>query len=62
MRRTGAVALAIATLVALPAGARAADPPAGAAISDNLDYVTRVADARGITEGKFTASAARTCS
>jgi len=32
MRRTGAVALAIATLVALPAGARAADPPAGAAI------------------------------
>ena len=33
--------------------ALAADPPQGAAMSDNLDYVTRVAGARGITEGKF---------
>jgi hypothetical protein len=47
------VALAVATLVSLPAGARAAEPPPGAAISPNLEYVTRVADARGITEGKF---------
>ena len=31
----------------------AAAPPPGAAISDNLEYVTRVAGAAGITEGKF---------
>ena len=38
---------------ALPATARAADPPPGAAISTNLEYVTRIAEANGITEGKF---------
>jgi hypothetical protein len=36
-----------------PAAAQAADPPPGAAISGNLEYVTRMADAAGITEGKF---------
>ena len=37
----------------LPASAHAADPPPGAAISSNLEYVTRIAGANGITEGKF---------
>jgi hypothetical protein len=50
-----AVATAVAgtALLAVPAVTQAADPPPGAAISDNLEYVTRVADAAGITEGKF---------
>ena len=39
-------------MLTAPAGAQAAPPP-GAAISENLEYVTRVAEARGITEGKF---------
>jgi hypothetical protein len=42
----------VAALLLIPATATAAPPP-GAAISDNLDYVTRVAGAAGITEGKF---------
>ncbi|MET0816514.1 MAG: hypothetical protein ABWZ67_03120, partial [Solirubrobacteraceae bacterium] len=37
----------------MPGVASAADPPPGAAMSDNLEYVTRMADAAGITEGKF---------
>jgi len=37
----------------VPAAAAAAPPPEGAAISGNLEYVTRMADAAGITEGKF---------
>jgi hypothetical protein len=54
MRRRGAFAAAVAgLLLAVPAGASAADPPPGAAISDNLEYITRVAGAAGITEGKF---------
>jgi hypothetical protein len=36
----------------MPATASAAPPP-GAAISDNLEHVTRVAGAAGIIEGKF---------
>ena len=38
---------------ALPATTQAADPPEGAAISPNLEYVTRMPEANGITEGKF---------
>jgi hypothetical protein len=52
MRGRGAFAAALATLLLIPATATAAPPP-GAAISDNLEYVTRVAGAGGITEGKF---------
>ena len=53
MRGRGALAAAFAVaLLAVPASAGAAPPP-GAAISDNLEYVARVAGANGITEGKF---------
>ena len=52
MRGRGALAAAIGSLLLIPATASAAPPP-GAAISDNLEYVTRVAGAAGITEGKF---------
>jgi hypothetical protein len=52
MRRLGAAVVVGAALLA-PAAAQAAEPPPGAAISDNLEYVTRVADANGIVEGKF---------
>ena len=52
MRGRGALAAAIGSLLLIPATAAAAPPP-GAAISDNLEFVTRVAGAAGITEGKF---------
>lgn len=52
MRGRGAFAAAISALLLIPATATAAPPPGGA-ISDNLEYVTRVAGAAGITEGKF---------
>ena len=52
MRGRGALAAAIGSLLLIPATATAAPPPGGA-ISDNLEYVTRVAGAAGITEGKF---------
>jgi hypothetical protein len=52
MRGRGAFAAAVAALLLIPATATAAPPP-GAAISDNLEYVNRVAGAAGITEGKF---------
>jgi len=52
MRGRGALAAAVAALLLVPAGATAAPPP-GAAISDNLEYITRVPGAAGITEGKF---------
>jgi hypothetical protein len=52
MRGRGVLAAATAALLLIPATATAAPPP-GAAISDNLEYVTRVAGAAGITEGKF---------
>jgi hypothetical protein len=52
MRGRGAFAAALAALLLVPATANAQAPP-GAAISDNLEYVTRVAGAAGITEGKF---------
>jgi hypothetical protein len=53
MRRFGAAAVVVGALVCAPAQALGADPPEGAVMSDNLEYVTRVADAEGITEGKF---------
>jgi hypothetical protein len=53
MRRTVAAAISAAALFGLPAAAPAAPPPEGAAMSPNLEYVTRSADARGIVEGKF---------
>jgi hypothetical protein len=53
VRRRGALAVAAMALLTVPEKGLGADPPQGAAISDNLEYVTRVADARGITEGKF---------
>lgn len=53
MRGTRAVALVIAALAAGPAVAAGAPPPEGAAISSNLEYVTRIPGANGITEGKF---------
>ncbi len=52
MRVRGALAAAATTLLLIPATAAAAPPP-GADISDNLEFVTRVAGAAGITEGKF---------
>jgi hypothetical protein len=52
MKGRGALAAAIGALLLTPATAAAAPPP-GAAISDNLEFVTRVAGAAGITEGKF---------
>jgi hypothetical protein len=53
MRRTGALVAAVSSLLLIPATATAAAPPPGAAISDNLEFVNRVAGAAGITEGKF---------
>ncbi len=44
--------LSLLTLAAVPPGALAADPPPGAAISDSLEYITRVSGA-GNVEGKF---------
>ena len=53
MKRSGALAAAVAGLLLIPAGASAADPPPGAQISDNLDYIRTVADTRQVVEGKF---------
>jgi hypothetical protein len=52
LRKAAAAAVCL-TALATPAAASAADPPPGAAMSSNLEYVTRMADAAGITEGKF---------
>lgn len=53
MRGMAVAAAVLGALLALPAGASAAPPPEGAAISSNLEYITRSPEARGITEGKF---------
>ena len=53
MRARGVLAAAVGALLLAPTGAQAADPPQGAAMSSNLEYVSRVPEARGITEGKF---------
>jgi hypothetical protein len=52
MTGRGALAAAIGALLLIPATATAAPPP-GAAISNNLEYVTRVPGAAGLVEGKF---------
>ena len=52
MRRAGAIAAALSALLLVPAISQAAPPP-GAAKSDNLDYVTRVAGTERVVEGKF---------
>ncbi len=53
MRRIVAAAFAAAALSGVTASAQAAPKPPNADMSPNLEYVTRVADAAGITEGKF---------
>jgi hypothetical protein len=53
MRGKAVAAAVLGAVLALPAGASAAPPPEGAAISPNLEYLTRSPEARGITEGKF---------
>ena len=53
MKGLVAAAAAAACLLGVPAIAQAAEPPPGAAMSTNLEYVARVPDAAGITEGKF---------
>jgi hypothetical protein len=58
LKRAAATAVCL-TALAMPAAASAADPPPGAAMSDNLEYVTRISGASGITEGKFDTVAGR---
>ena len=53
MRGIGAAAVVLGALLVAPASAWSADPPPGAAMSSNLEYLTRIAGANGITEGKF---------
>jgi hypothetical protein len=54
MRRKGLWAAAVAGLVlAVPGGAQGAEPPEGAQMSSNLEYITTVADTRQVVEGKF---------
>ena len=54
MRRAGVVAAAVvAGVLLVPGAAQAAEKPPGAAMSDNLEYVTRVADTNQVVEGKF---------
>jgi hypothetical protein len=53
MRGRGAFAAAISALLLVPASALGADPPPGAQISSNLEYVKRVADTGQVVEGKF---------
>ena len=51
-RRAAATAASL-TVLATPAAASAQNAPPGGVKSDNLDYVSRIAGARYITEGKF---------
>ena len=53
MRGKGIATIVLGALLVAPASALGAPPPEGAAISSNLEYVTRSPEARGITEGKF---------
>ena len=53
MKRLVAAAAAAASLLGVPAIAQAAERPPGSAMSSNLEYLARVPDAAGITEGKF---------
>ena len=51
--RSRILAAAIAAAALCPGAAQAAPAPEGAAMSSNLEYLTRSPEARGITEGKF---------
>src|SRR5687768_15910883 len=53
MRGFGLAVVVLGALLTTTAGAQAAEPPPGAAMSSNLEYLTRVPGAAGITEGKF---------
>ena len=53
MSRAGALLAAIAATLLSAAPAAAAEPPPGSAMSDNLEYVTRVAGTERVVEGKF---------
>lgn len=53
MSKTGALLAALAASMLFAAPAAAADPPPGAAMSDNLEYVKRVAGTGRVVEGKF---------
>ena len=54
MRGIWALAAALAAmLIGGPVSALAADPPPGAAMSDNLEYVKRVPNTDRVVEGKF---------
>jgi hypothetical protein len=53
MRRAGAVAAVVVGTLFGAGGAQAADPPPGAVMSDNLEYVTQVPDTVDVVEGKF---------
>jgi hypothetical protein len=53
MRGRGALAAAISALLLIPATAFGADPPPGAQMSSNLEYVKWIPDTRQVVEGKF---------
>jgi hypothetical protein len=53
MRRAGVIAAALCALALIPTTASAADPPPGAKMSSNLDYVKWIPDTRLVVEGKF---------
>jgi hypothetical protein len=53
MRIRSAVAGVFVASMVLASGAGAAEPPPGAAMSDSLDYVGRIADTGTVIEGKF---------
>ena len=53
MRGRGAFAAAIGALLLIPATALGADPPPGAQMSSNLEYVKWIPDTREVVEGKF---------
>jgi len=53
MHRARVIAAALFALALIPATATAADPPPGAKMSDNLQYVKWIPDTRLVVEGKF---------
>jgi hypothetical protein len=53
MRRSVAVVAGLLLALALPTAARAADPPAGAAMSDGLEYVTKLPGTETAVDGNF---------
>jgi hypothetical protein len=53
MRRAGAIASALVALALIPATASATDPPPGAQMSSNLEYVKWIQNTKRVVEGKF---------